>query len=298
MGFYLQPEESSADAVARIIGELLDKVHRDLKEPQEGQDAAIHEVRKSMKKLRAMLRLVRPVIRKKAFVSADRAVRDFARQLGGARDSAVVLATFDELMAHYSAFLNESTLLPIRQALATRHQLAMEQQQAGLDFATLKSKFDDLDEHFSRLDLGEFTNKILLDSAQESYRECRAALASLHVDPSTEHGHALRKQVKYLWYQIRMFQKADTAQIRQQIQELDELGEMLGRDHDLALLGETLQGDPGICCNAIRCEIVSGLIETRRIAILSAALRLADRIYAQKPRRFASGLRNSVASLL
>jgi CHAD domain-containing protein len=297
MGFYLQPEEPAADAIARIIGELLDKAHHELKKPHSGRDAAIHEVRKSMKKLRALLRLIRPVVRKKHFRAADKAVRDFSRRLGGARDSTVVLATFDALLAYYSDYLNNRTVDPIRESLAKRQWLAMEQHLAAMDSDSLMRDLEKLEQCFSCLDLGQFTCETLLDSAKQSYREGRTALAALHVDPSTEHGHALRKHVKYLWYQMRLLQKADTAMIRQLILELDELGELLGQDHDLALLGDTLKGAPGICCNAVRCELIGGLIETRRIALLSAALRLADRVFTAEPKRLLSELKADVARL-
>jgi len=297
MGFYLQPEEPAADAIVRIIRELLDQARRQLKTPQTDQDAAIHEVRKSMKKLRALLRLVRPVIRKKRFRAADRAVRDFARRLGGARDSTVVLATFELLIAHYSDYLSNTTIDPIRQSLAERQRLALEQHLSTMDAASLEDDLKKLEKCFSSLDLGQFTCAMLLDSAKESYREGRVALLALHTDPSTEQAHVLRKHVKYLWYQMRLLQQADTALIRQLIRELDDLGELLGQDHDLAMLAETLQRSPGICCNVVRCELVGGLIETRRIAILSTVLRLADRVYAVKPKRFLYDLKADVARI-
>jgi CHAD domain-containing protein len=172
-----------------------------------------------------------------------------------------------------------------------RQRLALEQHIAAMDSDSLVRDLGKLEKCFSRLDLGQFKCETLLDSAKQSYREGRAALASLHVEPSTNEGHALRKHVKYLWYQMRLLQKADTVLIRQLILELEELGELLGQDHDLAVLADTLQGSPGICCNAVRCELIGGLIETRRIAILSAVLRLADRVYAAKPKRFLSALK-------
>lgn len=297
MGFYLQPEEPAADAIVRIISELLDQARRQLKTPQTDQDAAIHEVRKCMKKLRSLLRLVRPVIRKKRFRAADRAVRDFSRRLGGARDSTVVLATFEALVNHYSDYLSDRTVEPIRQSLTERQRLAQEQHLSSMDSAGLVHDLKKLEKCFKRLDLVQFSCDTLLDSAKACYREGRAALGVLHVDPSTENAHVMRKHVKYLWYQMRLLQKVDTAQVRQLLLELDELGELLGQDHDLAMLAETLQGSPGICCNSVCCELVGGLIETRRIAILSAALQLADRVYARKPKRFLSGLKADVARI-
>ncbi|MDH3527242.1 MAG: CHAD domain-containing protein [Gammaproteobacteria bacterium] len=292
MRFYLQDRESSADAVVRIFGELLSSAQHDLTEPQADPDAAVHAVRKSMKKLRALLRLVRPVIKGKAFRTADRAVRRLARQLGGARDSTVMLSAFDQLVEHFSPFLNDAAYTPVRQVLANRYQVAIEQRLSSMDYDSLRSELHNLERLLTQLDLGEFSEKKLLGSVQKTYRQGRGELAALRADPSTEHGHAMRKQAKYLWYQLRLLRKSNDIQHKQLVQELNELGEILGHDHDLAVLSDTLQRQPDICCNAIRSELVTGLIETRRVALLSAALRLADKIYAQKPKRFLSGLRN------
>ncbi len=292
MRFYLQHGESPADAIARIIRELLSTARHDLTESHRDPDAAVHAVRKSLKKLRALLRLVRPVIKGKAFRAADRAVHDLARQLGGARDSAVMLCAFDQLVTHFSPFLNEAAYAPIRQSLAGRYQVAIEQHLSRMDYDRLRSELHNLERLLTQLDLGEFSEKKLLGSVLKTYRQGRDELSALRDEPSTEHGHALRKQAKYLWYQLRLLRESNNTKLLQLIQELNELGELLGQDHDLAVLSATLQRQPEICCNAVRSELVTGLIETRRVALLSAALRLADKIYLQKPKRFLSGLGN------
>lgn len=288
MHFYLQDRESSADAVVRIFGELLGSTQLDMAEPQADPDAAVHAVRKSLKKMRALLRLVRPAIKVKTFRKADRAVRDLAHQLGGARDSAVMLAAFDQLVEHFSPFLSDAACVPIRQVLASRYQATIEHHLSSMDYDSIRSQLDNLESLLKQLDLRKFSKEKLLGSVLDTYRQGRDELAALRTDPTTEHGHALRKQTKYLWYQLRLLSKSNDVQLKKLIQGLNELGEILGQDHDLAILSDTLKRQPEICCNSIRSEFVTGLIETRRVTLLSAALRMADKIYAQKPKRFLS----------
>jgi hypothetical protein len=100
----------------------------------------------------------------------------------------------------------------------------------------------------------------------------------------------LHRQAEYLWYQLRMLEKQLPDNLQHMLNDLEELGEMLGDDNDLAVLVDTLRANPGICCNSVRAELIYSLAETRRIATLSAGLRLAQPIYASKPGRFIGDL--------
>ena len=58
---------------------------------------SVHDIRKRIKKLRGLLRLLRPGLR--AYAAENAALRDAAQGLSSMRDSAVRLATFDTLVA-------------------------------------------------------------------------------------------------------------------------------------------------------------------------------------------------------
>ncbi|MDX1698509.1 MAG: CHAD domain-containing protein, partial [Thiohalobacterales bacterium] len=109
---------------------------------------------------------------------------------------------------------------------------------------------------------------------------------ALAQDPSTENSHSLRRQAKYLWYQLSLLRKQLPASAQPLIADLGELGELLGDDNDLAVLVDTLGRNPQICSNRVRAELIASLAETRRVVLLSAALRLSQRIYRHKPGRF------------
>src|SRR5919108_2255386 len=58
---------------------------------------AVHEARKDMKKLRALLRLARDELGKDTFSRENACFRDAARELAGTRDSDVMLETLGAL---------------------------------------------------------------------------------------------------------------------------------------------------------------------------------------------------------
>src|SRR4051812_11943848 len=63
----------------------------------ESPDQAVHEARKSFKRSRATLRLARDDLGPEAFSRENRRYRDLGRDLAGARDADVLLATLDDI---------------------------------------------------------------------------------------------------------------------------------------------------------------------------------------------------------
>src|SRR2546430_1303607 len=60
-------------------------------------DKAVHEARKDMKKLRALVRLMRPELGGKAYRRENARFREVARSLSGVRDAKAMLEALDAL---------------------------------------------------------------------------------------------------------------------------------------------------------------------------------------------------------
>src|SRR5689334_22498723 len=60
-------------------------------------DSRIHDARKQIKAARATLRLIREALPKAKYRAENRCLRDAARPLSEARDTAVLVKTFDDL---------------------------------------------------------------------------------------------------------------------------------------------------------------------------------------------------------
>lgn len=253
-------------------------------------DTAVHELRKCVKKLRAVLRFSRPALKKSVFCKADCRLRDFARRIGDTRDSAVMVKTFDDLVAYYRPFLSMDDLLPVHQSLQNRHVLAMAGYQENVGTRAFVKEVRRIERSLDRVVEYSLSTSSMLAGIREVYADARRQCEALAADPSTVNSHRLRRESKYLRYQLCLLKKRLPADLRSMIDDLAELGELLGTDNDLSVLVGTLQSQPQICGNRRRQELVTGLAETRRIALLTAALRTARRIYARKPGRFLRSL--------
>src|SRR6188768_3143106 len=119
MPFCLLEGESVPDGIRRIareqIGAAIDEISgRALPEPEK-----IHQLRKRCKKLRAVLRLVRPGLNE-LYASENAFFRDAARLLSPLRDTQSVLDAYDGLMKHYGGEVARRTLAPVRRHLVQR----------------------------------------------------------------------------------------------------------------------------------------------------------------------------------
>ena len=78
-----------------------------------------------------------------------------------------------------------------------------------------------------------------------TYRQGRTALRRVRSDPTDHRLHEWRKAVKYLWYQMQLVHDAAPSVLGPLVDELDQLAEALGDDHDLTVLVELLEAGSG-----------------------------------------------------
>ena len=107
----------------------------------------------------------------------------------------------------------------------------------------------------------------------------------LEPPPKTvENLHDWRKRAKDLWYHLRLLKPFSPAIIGGHADEAHRLADLLGDDHDLALLRETLLGGGGEV--PVDVEAVIGLIEHRRDQLQAEAMQVGERLYAERPKAF------------
>src|ERR671919_166855 len=96
--FRLDDGERVPDGVRRIARGQLDlSIERLEGDTHEDLGTAVHETRKSLKRLRAIARLARDELGDETYRRENVAFRDAGRRLAGARDDQVLLETLDAL---------------------------------------------------------------------------------------------------------------------------------------------------------------------------------------------------------
>jgi CHAD domain-containing protein len=293
MSFELKPQQSVRKNIRRIVRKQLDEASDHLTGPhQGGRDEAVHEVRKVFKKVRAVLRLVRPAIGEKTYRAENICFRDAARPLTEVRDAKTLLEALDGLAEQAQGHVTAGTFGGARAALqkelrAVRKRVLDEQDAFAVAAEVVRQSRErakdwaDVPDKWSSLGPG----------VEDTYHKARAAFREAEADPGVEALHEWRKQAKYLRYQLEVLRPLWPERLGELADEADQMGDLLGDDHDLAVLRQKLTEDLERFGDAAGWEVLLGLLDRRRDELQQEALVLGQRFFQDKPRDFARRLK-------
>jgi CHAD domain-containing protein len=259
------------------------------------KERSVHEIRKAIKRLRALMRLLRGELGEKAYAREDRALRDAGRALAGARDAEVMLATLDDLIAR-----DPSRLAGRKGVRRLRERLEGERERArramGEDPRTRTAALDSLRGCRARIAAWDLPHRggvrLLEPGLREVYRQGRARHrhAARRGGTDLRRMHEWRKRVKDLRYAS---EAIDSRQTRGGglARRADELAEVLGEDHDLGLLDAWLREQRRGGRRSVRrsAKALRRTISRRRRRLQRRALRKGERLYRARPKKFMRG---------
>lgn len=278
--FRLDPDETAAQGIKRVVAGQLDNTLALLKgEGAESPGKAVHDARKALKRSRAALRLGRDVVGRERYRQENSALRDAGRDLSDQRDSQVLLQTLESL-GPPEAFAGFHDALS-RSAAGTQHH--GEDGEHGT-----RAAIRELEQARSRLEAwsgaGTGGPEQLSQAFERIYRRGRRALRAATREPSVENLHELRKRSKDLWHAAQLLQTSCPGRSRALARRAHALSDLLGDEHDLAILHERSRTDPALLEPAER-KLLASLIKRRRKRLRRQALSCAARLYRRKPRK-------------
>ena len=245
-------------------------------------DAAVHEARKNVKKVRAILKLLqRPLGRR--YAGDNNRLRTAARQLSNLRDADAMLQTFEALCASYGA-----TLTPRSSPRSGGACGVGGARSGGGPGSSCTGRFGTCAApsaacpNASRPAGG---HRRRAAGFVRSYRRARAAMEDITMASDAAEFHRWRRRVKDHWYQVRLFAPRHRT-LSGRVRSLRRLETDLGDDHDLAVLRDILLGEPEKFGRARTTAIVLGCIEKRQHTLRRLAVRRGRRLFAASPRRF------------
>lgn len=292
MAYRLKRDEALPAGLRRVVAEQLEGAVAALRgESDLPREQAVHDARKRLKKARAVLRLARGELGRKAYRRENTCLRDAARELAGARDGAVLVRTLDSVVVDAPPEVAHG-LAPVAELLRERRDgaaaalfdraEAVEQVAAELEWA--RSEVDGWPLERDRFAL-------LAPGLRRAYADGAARFAEARAEPSAHRLHEWRKRVKDLWYQARLLEPLWPAGMGPVVQVADELADRLGDDHDLAVLRETLLAEGASVESSGTIDAALAIIDTRREGIRAEAFATGERLYAEKPKAFVRRVR-------
>jgi CHAD domain-containing protein len=288
MTYRLKDHEAVPDGIKRVVLEQIDKVFHEVQATSGNLDDAIHEVRTCLKKIRAVLRLVQDAIDGDIFQQENVCFRDAGRRLSAVRDSAARLETFDKLMERFAAQLAADAFTELRKLLRQSSTVQRLEKQNALSMVA--KTINTARRRVERWPIHQDGFSALGPGLKRTYKRGQRSFTQALDQPSVENFHEWRKQVKCLWYQVRLLKSVWPKMMEKFADELKALGEYLSDDHDLAILRERVLEHAEQSSDRTTLEALVALIDQRRGELQVVAKHLGARIYVEKPRAFVGRL--------
>ena len=277
--YRLKADEALPDAVRRVARGRIDHAVDELRgKSGSTPEEAVHEARKDIKKLRALLRLSRDELGKSTYRRENACFRDAARELAGTRDSDVMLEALGGLQ------LTPGVAWELRTAIQAERAQDGEDGRATAARASVAI----LKEARKRIDdwpLERDSFGAVADGLERTYRRGRRGFRAASEEPSVESLHEWRKRVKDLWYHHTLLRQLWPPVMTAVGDQAHELSDLLGDDHDLAMLAGWMREH----VPAASSEFFEA-VERRREELQREAFALGALLYAEKPSAFVGRL--------
>jgi CHAD domain-containing protein len=282
---YRLRKQSLAREVQRVAREELEGTLKELLTVNDqARSTAVHEARKHLKKVRALIRLLRPATGEAFYKTENAAMRKAAQRMSSIRDSHVRVQTIEKLTVKSGKRRTPVAFARIRTAMVARLRQVIEESEKE---NWSKQAAVEIERALGRLDKWPLKclRKSIRSGLKAACKKARRALAVARRSATDANLHELRKRVKDLWYDLRLLGGDRPPPIETLTKRLRDLAQKVGDDHDLAMLLAARADNP--LPEPADWGTLEKAINLRRPRLQQAALRLASKALIRKPQSFA-----------
>ncbi len=297
MSFRLDPTGSPRGEVMTAMLEQIVKTGELLVSAFDDPHKGLHESRKRIKRIRALLSLLRSA--DQGFYRAeDRRWRDTSRLLSGPREASALVETVDRFIAEFPEANRAGELGDIRAAFEKRKEAV------GTDAETLRPAIGAA--ILSCAEAGEAVRdwrlpgdirdaaKVFAKGVKRSWKDAETAAALAARRGRADDFHDLRKAVKrhsaHLSY-LRAIWPGDAGARRKSV---DRLADLLGELNDIAVMSKLVE-DGGVSIpDPLRLTFFSELLDEKRRILEAEAIDLADDLFGERPERLRRRFRDAL----
>lgn len=279
--FHFKADDKSAQAaVRRVALSQIDAALDEIGSSDLSTEHIVHQVRKRCKKLRSLIRLVRPGFSDYACENAS--FRDLGRSLGNLRDRDVLVQTCDKMMAYYGRDADAEAILAVRGRLAA-DKLRFDAGPSEEKFAAVRSGMMTARQRAQMWVIDDDGFTAFSGGMRRVLKTARSAMEEAKSDPTPEAMHEWRKAVKYHGYHARLLRDIWPEVMLCHITATSELAEFLGDYHDLAVLQRRLADQPEHIGGVDVTRLVAALADRRKNEFAKEAFRRGAMLLAERP---------------
>jgi hypothetical protein len=287
MAFALERDRRVGPGIKKVIRKQISNALSALADTVP-DETAIHDARKSVKKARAIFRLLSSSDRRLG--TRRRQLGEAARGLSALRDADVLAHTLGTLHARYPRVTTARVVRAIERRLRDRPQAV--RQRAPL-VAAAREALERTRRKAPGLVQRAARPRAIREGIRLGYERTRDVFRSLTATSGASELHRWRRRVKEHWYHVRLLEDRHPA-LRKRSRELHALEEALGQDHDLELLRRALLELRPPEADGV-AAVVLGCIDQAQARLRRSALPLGRRLFDLKPKHLERLVRESLA---
>lgn len=280
MAYRFKPGESLERAFRCVGQEQVDRIQA---LPLEDRAVWVHEARKGLKRLQALLRLVRRHRPGDDWRAINERVGQTKRSLSTVRDAEIRRATLAQIRRDASPRLRSALDAVTEVARAEVPSCAA----ATAEIAAVRAQLEEISSALGSLALPD-PSRVLTDGLRAAHRKGRRALRRAEAEPSDETMHDLRKAAQLHWRLMRLLGPAWPDLFDARVEAARRLSQQLGDDHDLAVLAVWVHDAAAPSLTAAGRQQIVAECRKRQALLRAPALSAAALLFATKPRRFAA----------
>lgn len=289
MAFRLRSDESVAHGLRRLAAKNLRVAGDDLERGGPPSEEAIHDARKRVKKVRAILHLVREA-GGRHLKNSHKQLRKVNRRLSPIRDADATLEILATIRERSPEVISEHAFARVRRTLAQHKYKTVRAARRARSYEKAIKALRGLRKRSKRWRSRHDDFEAIARGIRTTHRRAAAAMARALETGAAADFHEWRKQIKTLWYELRLL-AASGGTVQKDIATLDAVEELLGDDHNVAVLrnrlarSKTALSEPEI--DALRSAAERYRQQLRRQAVATARpiFKLSPKDYVRRIER-------------
>jgi len=274
--------------IIRISSVIIDESISQIKQKETDNDSLVHDLRKSVKNLRALLKLLRKETGTEFFKKNNFALRD--------------------LNSRSAAIRNYSALIKLIESISEQDQATQFLESLNLLLLRLKSDFEEVKRittydtlfRYNQTQLEKYKSELNnLEINESRFAYIKAGITRVYSDgigsfeiaienPQEKSLHEWRKNVKDLYYCSLTLTPIWKPVLKSFTKELNVLSEMLGELHDFYELTHYIQS---LIDNPYDFSNIFSLIENNQTDLIDKSFKLGKKIFAESGGQFSERIK-------
>jgi CHAD domain-containing protein len=276
----LRTDEPLGAGVLRVAEDLIDSITDPGEQSKQEADEYVHYVRTTIKRLRALLRLIRPVVGETFFNRENARLRKAGRRLAVARDAEVARETLKIL-----SISGEPEKKAVGAVLADLESRAESGADISEALGEVRKDLVQTKRNLQRLEVANGEWEVVGRGLHEVYRQGRKRMNRALRDGGDEAFHKWRIRVKNFFYELQLLEPVWPKRVDRMTSRLSKLQEKIGLDHDIVVLKALLRRTPERFGGTEAVERVIHCLDGESRKLRHAVEPLGEKIFTKKPRQ-------------